>query len=148
MRPTWVVVADSSRARILRALTVTGKLAEIENLDYPRSRAKARDLVEDNPNTIFSSVGSHRSAVGADAAPKLHEHDVFARTLADKLTQARNKNRYENLVLMAPAQFLGTLRHELGSSFAKHIVQTVTKDLTKMSIDNVGTYVEPTAIAI
>jgi protein required for attachment to host cells len=148
MRTTWVVVADGSRARILRALTVTGKLAEVEILDHPPSRAKARDLVEDGPTTVFSSVGNHRSAVNADSAPQFHEQDVFARAIAERLAQARFENRFEKLVLMAPAQFLGTLRQALGPSFAKLIVQTVSKDLTKMPLDNVGAYLEPTAIAL
>ncbi len=146
MQSTWIVVADSSRARIFRGVSDNGKLVEVESLDHPQSRAKARDLVEDGTTTTFASVGNGRSAVGADDAPQIHEHEVFARKLAEKLAHGRFENKYDKLVLMAPPQFLGTLRNVLGNQFAKLIVQTVSKDLTRAPIDQVSAHLEPTSV--
>ena len=148
MQSTWIVVADSSRARIFRGVNTKAKLIELDSLDHPESRAKARDLVEDGTTTTFSSVGSSRSGVGADDAPQIHEHEVFARMIAEKLAHARFENKYDKLVLMAPPQFLGTLRHVLGTQFAKLIVQPVSKDLTRAPIDQVSAHLEPTSIAL
>jgi len=49
---------------------------------------------------------------------------------------------------MAPPQFLGTLRGVLGTQFAKLIVQTVPKDLTRASLDQVSAHLEPTSLSI
>jgi protein required for attachment to host cells len=146
MRNTWIVVADSSRARIFSAGTPTAKLTEVASLDHPQSRAKAKDLVEDGPSSTFSSVGASRHGVGADASPKLHEHEVFAREVVRTLERGRSDNRFDMLVLIAPATFLGLLKQSMGGPLAKLVQQTVAKDLTQLDAAQIRNHIEPASL--
>ncbi|MCW8855424.1 MAG: host attachment protein, partial [Gammaproteobacteria bacterium] len=49
MSTTWVVVADSSRARIFTAETSTSALQEIETLAHPEGRLHEQALSSDLP---------------------------------------------------------------------------------------------------
>ena len=146
MRNTWIVVADSSRARIFSAGTPSAKLAEIETLEHPQSRAKARDLVEDGASSGFSSVGGSRHGIGVDNSPKLHEHEVFAREVVAALERGRAENRFDTVVVMAPSTFLGQLRHAMSAPLSKLVAQTVAKDLTQSTPDQIRGHIAPKSL--
>jgi protein required for attachment to host cells len=83
MATTWIVAADSSRARVLQ---VAGRerLVEIDSFLNPRRPAR----------------------------------------------RPRTERRYDELVIVAPPKFLGTLRGELGKETAKLVVEELPKDLS------------------
>ena len=137
MQGTWVVIADGSRARIC-AKKARGALSEMQTIEHPNGRAKARDLVTDGQSTTFSSVGANRHGVGADSAPKDHEKEVFARELARRLEEGRTGNHFDQLVLVAPPAFLGLLRENLSAPLAKCVTQSVAKDLTQAKLEDIS----------
>jgi protein required for attachment to host cells len=49
MATKWVVVAESSRARIFAFLQAGLAMEELEGLTHPASRAHERDLISDRP---------------------------------------------------------------------------------------------------
>ena len=112
MANTWIVAADSSRARFLQ---VAGRkrLVELESLLNPEARVDGRDLM-------------------TDAHPRLQEHatDLFAKRVGAYLERARTDHRYDELVLVAPPKFLGVLRRSLDRQVAKRVVEVLPKDLS------------------
>lgn len=132
MKSTWVVVTDSTRARILKADNAVGPLSEIETLVHPESRLHERDLISDAPGRAFDRAGQGRHAMGQQVSPKEHEVEAFVRQVAERLEQAREQGQLEQLILVAPPAVLGKLRKALTHELARLVTLEVDKNLTRL----------------
>ena len=56
MKPTWILVADSSRARIFSAETPSSALIEINTLAHPQGRLHEQNLSSDLPGHEASPI--------------------------------------------------------------------------------------------
>ena len=133
MTTTWIIAADSSRARILQVTDRHGHLEEIEDLLNPEGRAHDRELISD----AHARLGNSTGGPGSDREePSAQEHatELFAKRLADYLDKARTTQRYERLHLIAPPKFLGRLRHALGKETAKLVTEELPKDLSSLNV--------------
>jgi protein required for attachment to host cells len=127
MTTTWIIAADSSRARILQVTDRGQHLEEIEDLLNPEGRAHDRELISD-AHPRFSGTrgpGSDREEMSATE----HATELFAKRLGDYLDKARTAHRYDRLHLIAPPKFLGQLRKELGKEVEKLVAEELPKDL-------------------
>lgn len=135
---TWIVAADSSRARFLQ---VAGRewLVEIENLVNPEGRMDDRELTTGAHPRFSGHGGLGKPGAGATSGPgsdrqetsaQQHEVEVFAKQIGDYLDKARTQHRYDELVVVAPPKFLGTLRKKLGKEVEKLVVEELDKDLS------------------
>jgi protein required for attachment to host cells len=132
MAKTWVVVADSSRARILLADGPLGPLTELEQLDHPASRSREQDLTSDLPGRAFDSAGAGRHAMEPHEHPKHHEAEVFARQLGERLNRGCLEGDFDKLVLAAAPAFLGLLRRQIGTETEKLISEQIDKNLVAL----------------
>ena len=113
MAITWIVVAESSRARILQTRSTLDPLVEITFLDHPEARMHERDLISDAPGRRHATAGPSRHGM-ADPTSWREEHaGKFAREVAQHLETARRDGDFDRLLLAAPPKFLGLLRDEL-----------------------------------
>lgn len=133
---TWVIVADSSQAKIFR-LGKFPKLEEISSLKHPESRLHNQDLVSDKPGRGFQSHGNGRSAYQPETEPKQVEAIKFAVEIAALLYTASNKGEFNQLYLFSEPSFLGLLRQHIHPSIQKNIVDEVAKDLTSSSTETI-----------
>jgi len=140
MKTTWVLVADSSRARVFEATTARGEINEIDTFVHTQSRLREQDLTTDLPGRAFDSHGQGRHAMGAKRSPKQQEQQNFASQLDDYLDRARRQNRYDQLVIAAPPEFLGLIRAGLSNPTAKLVTTFVDKDLTREAPSHIRTY--------
>jgi len=139
MATTWIVAADSSRARILQ---VAGRerLVELESMLNPDGRMDDREL----------TTGAHPRFRGTDGpgsdrqetSAQEHATDLFAKRVGHYLEQARNQHRYDELVLIAPPKFLGAVRKELGKEVEKLVVEELPKDLSWFNAREIERYVQ------
>lgn len=137
MAYTWVVVADSVRARIFTAETSTSGLAELETLTHPEGRMHDRDITSDLPGRSFDSLGNARHAMEPPTDPK-HELAIeFARTVAHHLDAARIKKDFERLVIVAAPAFLGLLRDQLNPTCRKQVAFELNKNLTQHTPEDI-----------
>ena len=139
MTTTWIIAADSSRARILQVMDREGRLAEVEDFVNPEGRMNERELTTDaeprfNGHGGVGKAGSGRTGgPGSDREAKGaadHEVEVFAKQIGDYLDKARTAHRYDRLHLVAPPKFLGQLRKELGKEVGKLVDEELPKDLS------------------
>jgi protein required for attachment to host cells len=140
MRKTWVLVAESSRAKLY---TVNGRLApitEIEALVHPESRMHEGDLVSDSAGSDGGSVGQGRHVIDSKNTARDHESLEFARTLASRLDSARNNGDFDNLVLIAPPEFLGHLRGNLSKEVLSMVSRQVDKNLVQKPAEVLRNY--------
>ena len=136
MATTWIVAADSSRARILQ---VAGRqrLEELESLLNPEGRLNDRELTTDANPRLHGPGG-----MSAREEPSAVEHAVetFSKRIGDYLEKARTDHRYEQLVLVAPPKFLGLLRKELGKEVEKLVLDELPKDLSWLNARELERY--------
>lgn len=131
MKPTWILVADSSRARIFTATTRTGPLQELEDVAHPEGREHEQNMTSDLPGRDSSRVGGERHSFQDETEPKEQETIDFAKHIAHHLDEARKAGKYEQLIIVAAPKFLGTLRAQLPEPTSKLIALEIDKNLTQ-----------------
>ena len=128
MTTTWIIAADSSRARILQVTDRKQHLDEIDDLLNPEGRVDDRELTTDAQPRFRGSSGPASDREETSAGQ--HATELFAKRVGEYLDKARNAHRYDRLHLIAPPKFLGQLRKELGKEVQKLVTAELPKDLS------------------
>lgn len=113
MTTTWIVVAESSRARILSTHSSIEPLEEVALLDHPEARMHEQELTSDGSGRRFANAGPRRHGMSDPVRWKDEHAGRFAREVGQRLEQARSAHAFDRLILAAPPKFLGLLREEL-----------------------------------
>src|ERR1700738_1870001 len=127
MKPTWILFADASHARLYQSQAPGHELSPLRELSHPESRAKEVDLVSDQPGRMRQSRSSARPAMEYTPHRKA-EADRFARQLADLVARGLDEWAYDRLSLVAAPEFLGRLRRHLSERVSARVVAEVEKD--------------------
>lgn len=135
MEKTWILVADSSRARIFTAKTPTSPLNEIQTLTHPEGRLHARDLTTDLPGREAGNPDHSHHGLSIRTDPKKQEAIIFARHISQQLDEARKNHSFDQLIIIAEPAFLGLLREHMSSTTAKLITLELNKNLSKQNPD-------------
>jgi len=136
MADTWVVVADSSRARIF---VQRGRaLEEIADRVNPEGRLKAGDLDADRGGRSFDIAGEGRHAMEREHDAKRTKIIEFAKAIADEVDAQRRRGDVDAVVLVAPPQFLGHLRDALGEQTARIVRRTIDKNLVEQDVERIA----------
>ncbi len=137
MPSTWIIVADSSRARIFSTETSSSPLVEIEALTHGEGRLHDRELTEDLPGKIknVGGVGGHAFEQPTD--PKKYEADIFAHRIIHYLEDAHNANRISRLLVIAEPSMLGLLRKDMPAQIKKLIAFELDKNITSLGADEI-----------
>ncbi|MGK5067267.1 Protein required for attachment to host cell [compost metagenome] len=149
MDATWVVVADSSRARFF-VLGQQNQLGELQDLVNPAGHANDNALNSDESGRFGGGMRSGTQA-GTQAhtteprvTPVEHENERFARHIAQLLLQGLQQQRYSKLCLVAAPKFLGQLRHSLDTQVEKHVRHALARDVASMNVPQLETYLRQT----
>jgi len=127
---TWVVAADSSRARLFSYDKSKGELDEFETLTNPSARLTEQGIVSDKAGAEFNASGSGSHGVNGESDAKHHEVDRFAKSISERLYKARIEKNYNNLYVIAAPAMLGLLRPHLHSEVVSTIRGEIDKTLT------------------
>ncbi len=131
MKKLWVLVANSSNAKIF---SVNGKgkdVKKIHDVNHPESRQKGNEILTDRPGRAYDRVGVGRHAIGKD--PLTHEHQIFAHEISELLRRGFDDGAFEEIALIAPPEFLGELRQKLNEQVKNLVVKEVGKDIASGS---------------
>ncbi|MCI0401497.1 MAG: host attachment protein [Gammaproteobacteria bacterium] len=131
MLKTWVVVAESSRAKIYAMNSPRVPLVELEDLVHPEGRLHGRNLTSSRPGRAFDSAGEGRHAMEANVDPKQQEAINFAKRIGERLEGARTQGDFERLILVAPPAFLGLLRKNLSGLTMRRVTKEIAKNLVR-----------------
>jgi len=128
MTRSWILIANASEAKIYespRAKILNGQnsLKLIEALKHSDSRKKEGELT--------ASISGHGN-IPESANPKLQEHLLFAKEIAEKLDLARKNQNYDDLIISAPAAFLGQIKQQMNHTLKAFISTTIEKDYTSL----------------
>ncbi len=133
-----VIVADNARARILTSSSVINELQEVEGFAHPEAHLSNSDLVGDSAGKSVDQHGSLDPATSAKTA----EAQGFARLLGRHLKELHNQQHFDQLILIAPPGFLGLLRKELATPLDKLVSQSIDKDLTTATVEQIIDYIK------
>jgi len=136
MTISWIVVVNGSEGRIFevqRARLLNGSengdgLQLVETLENPEGRQKSGDLISDKPGN-FKSTSSNTYV--ESASPKETIAERFAREIINNLETNRNMNKIDDVILVAPSAFHGTINKFLSAPLKSIISVRVEKDYTK-----------------
>lgn len=142
MEKTWVVVAESSRARIFEASGRGSELQELSDLVHPASRLKGHELMSDSPGRSFDSKGRGRHAMSQETDVRRNEGKTFADEIANQLEAGRTSGKFGRLVLVAPPEFLGLLRASLGPETAGLVAATVNKNIARLKPEEIRKHLD------
>ncbi len=135
---TRVIVADNARARIFASGAAINQLQEVEGFAHPEAHLSNRELVGDSSGKSVDQHGSLDPATDARAV----EAQAFAKLLGKHLKELHNQQHFERLILIAPPRFLGLLRKELASPLDSLVSQSIDKDLTTASLEQIIDYIK------
>ena len=133
---TLVLAADGQKALLFRnegdrKFAVLQTLAREEIANPPTS-----ELGSDRPGRSFASIGRRRS--GYDETDRHRQaEDRFAKRSAELLEQAAREGEAD-LVIVAPPQFLGSLRAHLPPLVRRRLRAEIAKDLVHHETDDVA----------
>jgi protein required for attachment to host cells len=140
MKLFWILVADSSRARIFTADTPSSPLEEIEDIVHTEGRLFDREITSDLPGRMRHPGGAGGHAYDPSSDPKKHEASNFAHSIAQLLEEALSANKYDRLVIIAEPSFLGMLRNNLSEQVKKIVCLELDKNVTTQSAVDIRGY--------
>jgi protein required for attachment to host cells len=128
-----VLIGDGQRALFLRnrgtAQQVRLEVEQILEQDNPATREQGTD----RPGRSIASVGSARSAM--DEVDWHHiAKERFAGEIAEALYRYAHDNRFDSLVVIAPAKILGNLRKAFHAEVRDRVRGEIAKELTSHPI--------------
>lgn len=131
-RPTWILVADGSRARLFeQERPDDGRLVPLQSWTNPALRLRAESLAFRN---LGRASKGHTGTVSFEPRTSLkeREHDRFAHEMAQHLADGVRGGRCDALVLIASNSMLGAIRQALPAQAAKRVQWSAAVDLTRL----------------
>lgn len=156
MSETWIIVADSTRARIFTPVGEERKpldeiihyvgragyagperlssphLDEVADLVHPAGRMKPQELEGDGYGRA-KGWGANEPYDSRHIDFNHQRAEEFATEVVEYLSRARQEHRFDDLILIAPPLFLGVLRQAMPRSLSSLITREINKEYTKLS---------------
>ena len=137
MNVLWVVVADSSRARLF-TVDHRQRVLERETLVHPESRLREGAIVSDRPGRDFSGPGGGRHGMRPSANAKEEEANSFAAEVCRLLEAKRTANELHEIILVAGPPFLGLLRSHLSDACSRLVTKSISKGLVRAKAEEIA----------
>jgi len=141
MPEIYVMVADSSKARLLHATGKTSPFTESLVLDHPEGRMHTRDLTSDLPGRDSNRTGLGKHRLDSTNDPKQQALIEFAKEVAAQLETLIARHQVDQLMLVSAPAFLGLLRDNLPESVKSIISFELDKNLTNHTNDDIRTHI-------
>lgn len=129
MQKCYVLVADSTRARVFDYEAASKQLNELYDIIDPLGRLPDAKLSSDRPGRLQGGGAGH--AFESKHANKEYEHDEFARRVCQRLEADRISHKFDSLIMVAPPKFLGELRNHLSDSCEKLVTKSMHSNLSR-----------------
>jgi len=137
MSKLWILVADSSRARIFTTESSKAPLVELDGLDHIESRLHEQDLTVDLPGRSYDSIGQGRHDMEPSTGVKEVEANAFAREVAAYLENGVDQQRCNRLVIAAAPAFLGMLRDKISQRIRSIVRYEFDKNFTQLTAQQI-----------
>jgi protein required for attachment to host cells len=128
-----ILVGDGEKALFLRNKGNARQVHLVVERILERENPPTREQGTDRPGRSVASVGAARSAM--EEADWHHlAKERFAGELAEALYRHAHDNRFERLIVIAPAKILGNLRKAFHPEVIERITAEIPKEMTSHPI--------------
>jgi len=141
-KPTWIIVANKTRAKIFESAGIKESPREIMGIDNPAGYLREQDLVSDRPGRSMHSPFSRRSARLPRNKKTEHIIDTFINQILTELEVLKRKGRFGSLILIAEPRLLGKFRGCLEDHEQLQVEQEVPRDLLKTPDGSLGSEIQ------
>lgn len=141
MQTTWILAADSSRARIFEMQGAQDHLREIEDFANPAGHEQNQEISSDARGRYFGKGRQQGDTAEPQVDEVEHETELFSKTVSAYLDKARVEHRYDKLCLIAFPKFLGLMRRNLSKEAQQLVEDEVPKDISKLEARDIEDYV-------
>ena len=124
-----ILLADRAVAVFYDVAALDQAPVEVERISDPEARLHDRELGSDRPGRSYESVGGARHAIDREGGPHERAAEQFARRVARRLDEARRKDEFDDLVIVAGPRFLALIRKELPRLTRARVAHEIAKDL-------------------
>lgn len=128
----FVLVADATRAELLRRQRGSPPFATVATFENPESHLPDRSFGTERPGRMHESVGSRRAAITPRTPPRVRVLAAFATELAAAIEKAVAAGRGTQFVVAAPPRLLRMIEARLNPTAGEAVTRTVPKDLTRL----------------
>ena len=143
MASTWILAADSARARIFEIASRDKQCREIEDFLNPDGRSQNREINADADGRYYGYGAQYRAfAAGQKVTPVEHKTELFSKVVGRYLDKARAQHRYDKLYVIAPPEFLGLMRQNLTKEVQKLVADEINKDLSTSDMSEIERCIE------
>lgn len=142
-----VVVADERQANFFDTSKYGAPLALRASIENPSGGARDIDLETDRAGRRFGGASGvrhgsgqqqgHHHGVDGERSTEQHELTLFAKEVAQRIANDRNRHEFDRLILVAGPKMLGLLRQQLPDTCKGVIAGEISKDLIKQGPDAV-----------
>ncbi|HKU15454.1 MAG TPA: host attachment protein [Steroidobacteraceae bacterium] len=129
-----VVVADERDANFFDLEKPQAPLQARGSLHNDSARPD-RELESDRPGRRFGVPAGSRHAVDGERSTQRHESELFARTVARTIDDARTRHEFDRLVLVAAPRMLGMIREALPAPCRTVVAAEIAKDFMQHDAD-------------
>lgn len=147
----WIVVANASKAKIFASdhdlHQITSDLIFVQELDHEASRVKDHDLKDVKPGRYKIDASDDGSAYERKTDAKEVEKIHFAAEIALFLKQAKDSDRFEQLIIIAHDHFYGLLKQHLDHVVTDSVYKTILKDYTACTTADLAKNIQNEIIA-
>jgi protein required for attachment to host cells len=140
-----ILVADQAEAIFYDSSSLETRPKEVARISDPEAHLHDRDFSSDRPGRSYESVGGARHAIEREDDPRQRQAVRFARRVARRLDEARRKDEFDSLVVVAGPPFLGIMRQELPKLTRARVVHEIRKDLVHSPVDSLREHLAATA---
>jgi len=131
-----VLIGDGQKALFLRNKGTPQRLnLKVEQV-FEQDNPATREQGTDRPGRSIGSVGTARSAMEQADWHYIAE-ERFAGVIAEVLYRLAHGNRFDKLIVVAPAKVLGNLRQAFHAEVTERIVGEISKELTSHPIPDI-----------
>lgn len=135
MKKTWILIANSQRARCLERDDLHHELTELADFVQPVSpiagQTSRAELIGGSGKG-HGRTGHAGTQFELRAAPQEKARSSFAHELADHLAEAVASQRCTSVAIIASNPMLGEIRHFLSPKVVKVLKRSVASDLTAL----------------
>ena len=124
----YIVVAESSFAKIFKARSQKQDFALVHTVENPEGRKQRHELDSDRPGVQRNTVGGSHG-LGGDDDSQDHDIENFARELCHLLHKDHQDGKFGSLQIAAAPHMLGLMRKFLSDDCQKVLHKTVNKNL-------------------
>lgn len=129
----WVLVANGHSGKIFESAKRNEGLKEALPYDlHMPNPPTGKKHGDERPGRVHESVGEQRHAMEPRSDMEKLAKENFARYVATVLGEEAQKDKFDELVVVASPEFLGDLRDEMHGELRKKVVGEIDKDLTHM----------------